>query len=316
LQYFVQDEAFSLEQVAIGIASGCDAPVPYLLMELRESKQCAQGFLARNRFEDAVALLQRRAGVGRRCFPVNSGWIRTHACAVSSIKNLCPSYPGPIRSSLPLLVQPGSTGQAAPLSAQLAYLGAHLGPYLANEGPELPISSVIVFGWVPQCPLVHVLSWVFCGLGMLKRRRPSRHPGDAPATTLKILPSASIQPIFERHLEAVPGDLMTDRVDQEKPEKLKKSSWWWPGVVASSLAGAAVVAFRGCWHRKMSWPVRSEDCSYQVCLGCGIKRLFDEKEFRSYGPYHYDLSRLTAARRSHPPPSVPLSESSWQRPAS
>ena len=42
---------------------------------------------------------------------------------------------------------------------------------------------------------------------------------------------------------------MTDRVEQEKPEKLKKSSWWWPGVVASSLAGAAVLAFRGCWHR-------------------------------------------------------------------
>jgi hypothetical protein len=47
---------------------------------------------------------------------------------------------------------------------------------------------------------------------------------------------------------------MIEEVEQEKPEKLKKYSWWWPGVVASSLAGAAVVAFRGCWHGKMSWP--------------------------------------------------------------
>ena len=50
--------------------------------------------------------------------------------------------------------------------------------------------------------------------------------------------------------------------------------------------------FRGCWHGKMSWPVRSRDYSYQVCLGCGIKRLFDEKNFRAYGPFSYDLTRL------------------------
>jgi len=59
---------------------------------------------------------------------------------------------------------------------------------------------------------------------------------------------------------------MTDPVEQEKPEKLKKSSWWWPEVVASSLAGAAVLAFRGCWHRKMSWPIGGQGYSYQVCL--------------------------------------------------
>lgn len=44
----------------------------------------------------------------------------------------------------------------------------------------------------------------------------------------------------------------------------------------------------------MSWPVRSQECSYQVCLGCGIKRLFDERAFRSYGPYNYDLNELIA----------------------
>jgi hypothetical protein len=44
----------------------------------------------------------------------------------------------------------------------------------------------------------------------------------------------------------------------------------------------------------MSWPVRFKDHSYQVCLGCGIKRLFDEKAFRAYGPYSYDLNSLIA----------------------
>jgi hypothetical protein len=84
--------------------------------------------------------------------------------------------------------------------------------------------------------------------------------------------------------EAVPGDLMTDRVEQEKPEKLKKSSWWRPGVVASSLAGVAVLAFRGCWHGKMSWPIGGQGYSYQVRLSCGAKRLFDEKNLHRLWP--------------------------------
>jgi hypothetical protein len=58
------------------------------------------------------------------------------------------------------------------------------------------------------------------------------------------------------------------------------------------------VLLRGCWHRNMSWPVRVQDYSYQVCLSCGIKRLFDEQTFRSYGPYSYDLDRLIAAGQS------------------
>jgi hypothetical protein len=56
---------------------------------------------------------------------------------------------------------------------------------------------------------------------------------------------------------------MTDRVEQEKPEKLKKSSWWWLGVVASSLPGVAVLAFRGCRHGKMSWPIGGQEYSYR-----------------------------------------------------
>jgi hypothetical protein len=97
----------------------------------------------------------------------------------------------------------------------------------------------------------------------------------------------------------------------------KKSRWKWSfGLIATGIAGAAVVAFRGCWHRKMSWPVRFQDCSYQVCLNCGIKRLFDEKAFRAYGPYSYDLNKLVAGRLTHSEELAPLPEDSRHRPAS
>jgi len=112
-----------------------------------------------------------------------------------------------------------------------------------------------------------------------------------------------------------PGDatIMSDAVEQEKPEKLKKPSWWWPGVVATSLAGAAVVAFRGCWHGKMSWPVGVQGYSYQVCLSCGAMRLFDEKIFNAYGPFRYDLNELIAWAKSTKPKSRPVADG--ERPA-
>jgi hypothetical protein len=102
---------------------------------------------------------------------------------------------------------------------------------------------------------------------------------------------------------------MTDAVEQEKPEKLKKSSWWWPaGVLATSLGGMAVVAFRGCWHRKMSWPVGVQGYSYQVCLGCGAMRLFDEKSFRAFGPFRYHLDELVAWEKSTKAKSHPVAD--------
>lgn len=89
-----------------------------------------------------------------------------------------------------------------------------------------------------------------------------------------------------------------------------RNSWWWPSGVATTLAGAAVIAFRGCWHRKMSWPIEVQGYKYQVCTGCGIKRLFDETTFSAYGPYRYELNELiavaalrsNAGRRSEMPP--------------
>jgi hypothetical protein len=75
----------------------------------------------------------------------------------------------------------------------------------------------------------------------------------------------------------------------------KKSRWKVPlGLMATGVAGAAVLVLRGCWHRKMSWPVRYQEHSYQVCLGCVIKRLFDERSIRAYGRSSYDLNQLNA----------------------
>lgn len=95
-------------------------------------------------------------------------------------------------------------------------------------------------------------------------------------------------------------------------EKKQKSRWMWPlGVAFTGLTGIAVVLLRGCWHGKMSWPVRSQGYSYQVCPGCGIKRLFDERTFQAYGPYRYDLDRLIAWDRAqihvHPVEQRPAS---------
>jgi hypothetical protein len=108
---------------------------------------------------------------------------------------------------------------------------------------------------------------------------------------------------------------MADLDNTEKSEKSRKSKWLWPaGVVATGLAGAALVLVRGCWHRNMSWPVRAQGHTYQVCLGCGVKRLFDEKNFRSYGPFRYDLNDLIAWQQLQRPQTKPRAEE--QRPAS
>jgi hypothetical protein len=96
-----------------------------------------------------------------------------------------------------------------------------------------------------------------------------------------------------------------------------RTRWLWPvGIVATGLAGAAVAIMRGCWHQKMSWPIRVQEHSYQVCLGCGIKRLFDEHNFRSYGPYSYDLHRLIAWERARHIKYLRDIERKEQRPAS
>jgi hypothetical protein len=87
--------------------------------------------------------------------------------------------------------------------------------------------------------------------------------------------------------------------DETEEGKSKKSSRLWPlGMAMTGVAGLGLVLVRGCWHRKMSWPVRVQGHAYQVCLGCGVKRLFDEDRFRAYGPFRYDLNELIAWNRA------------------
>jgi hypothetical protein len=91
------------------------------------------------------------------------------------------------------------------------------------------------------------------------------------------------------------GTLGAVVAEETERRKSKKYGWLWPvGVMATGLAGVVLVALRGCWHRRMSWPVRSQRYAYQVCLSCGAKRLFDEEHFRAYGPWGYDLNKLIA----------------------
>jgi hypothetical protein len=138
------------------------------------------------------------------------------------------------------------------------------------------------------------------------------------ATTLKILPSGSIRPILRERAESrrtQVSKLMTDLVEQEKWQMPKKSSWWWPGGVATTLAGAAAMAFRGCWHSRMSWPVGAQGYSYQVCLSCGAKRLFDEKTLCAYGPFRDELNELIVWQRSRKTKSEAESEVNARRPS-
>lgn len=84
-----------------------------------------------------------------------------------------------------------------------------------------------------------------------------------------------------------------------KKNKNKIPRWIWPLGLAIAGAGSAVaVVMRGCWHKNISWPLRYDDeYSYIVCTQCGVKRLFDEKAFREYGPYAYDIDELIAKDR-------------------
>jgi hypothetical protein len=99
----------------------------------------------------------------------------------------------------------------------------------------------------------------------------------------------------------------------EPSGKAKKSNWWWPlGVAMTGVAGAGLLVLRGCWHRKMSWPVRAQGHAYQVCMGCGVKRRFDEGRFRAHGPFRYDLNELIAWSKKDAAKEMPV----VKRPAS
>lgn len=91
------------------------------------------------------------------------------------------------------------------------------------------------------------------------------------------------------------NDVEKTKEDKQPARSARKRVplWIWPmGLAAAGLGTAAAILLRGCWHRNMSWPIREGEYAYQTCNECGIKRLFDEKRFRPYGPYGYHLDEL------------------------
>ncbi len=65
-------------------------------------------------------------------------------------------------------------------------------------------------------------------------------------------------------------------------------------AVSARINSVVAVLLRGCRHTKMGWPIRLDGHTYRVCLGCGIKRLFDEQALACYGGYGYDVEQLAA----------------------
>ena len=120
---------------------------------------------------------------------------------------------------------------------------------------------------------------------------------------------AEKQPSYSGLQERSPA--VEEPASQPKPQQASRQTsglrlprWKWAlplGIGLAGLASAAAVLFRGCWHGNMSWPVRAEDehghFSYQTCNDCGVMRLFDERTFRGYGPYGYELHALIAHER-------------------
>jgi hypothetical protein len=43
----------------------------------------------------------------------------------------------------------------------------------------------------------------------------------------------------------------------------------------------------GCWHRRLSRPITTDNETYQTCLECGARRKFDTGTFRSFGRFYY-----------------------------
>jgi len=68
------------------------------------------------------------------------------------------------------------------------------------------------------------------------------------------------------------------------------------GLLLVGVGLGAKRLFRFCRHKRMGWPIRQDGYTYQACLDCGIKRLFDENRFQSYGRYSHNLKRTGATQ--------------------
>jgi hypothetical protein len=47
----------------------------------------------------------------------------------------------------------------------------------------------------------------------------------------------------------------------------------------------------GCAHKEMSRPFSRHGEAYRVCIACGAHRQFDQKTWKSRGPFYYKAAR-------------------------
>ncbi|HEX9424335.1 MAG TPA: hypothetical protein VF899_13925 [Pyrinomonadaceae bacterium] len=47
----------------------------------------------------------------------------------------------------------------------------------------------------------------------------------------------------------------------------------------------------GCPHKEMSRPFSRQGESFRVCITCGARRQFDEKNWNMVGPFYYKTAR-------------------------
>ena len=70
------------------------------------------------------------------------------------------------------------------------------------------------------------------------------------------------------------------------PPQQQPQIWEGDGFRTNSVAFDWVRgSLRGCWHRRMSWPITRDRRTYRVCLNCGMCRSFDPKSWKTFGPY-------------------------------
>jgi hypothetical protein len=43
----------------------------------------------------------------------------------------------------------------------------------------------------------------------------------------------------------------------------------------------------GCWHPRLTRPISDNDSTYQTCVECGARRLFDTDTFTPTGSFYY-----------------------------
>lgn len=65
------------------------------------------------------------------------------------------------------------------------------------------------------------------------------------------------------------------------------------GRRAGAVSGI-VTRILGCWHTDMSRPVTRAGETYRVCLGCGARRRFDVRSWRTLGGFYYVSPDKTA----------------------